>query len=84
MRNTLAVAFYFAVKMVVGAFLFTIVAVIGAGLNEFTNFLDSRGYDRPLIWGLVVAEYTLVIADIAVFIAFICVTAWKTWKDLRQ
>lgn len=81
-KPALAIAFQFFVEMLVGAILFTAVAVLAASLNFLVDEFKAHGFDTFLALGLTGAEYLVFICDLLLYARFVLVTTLKVWKAI--
>jgi hypothetical protein len=73
----------FLVHTVVGTTLFVLIAAAAIGLGYLVSWLETLRVDRLILWGLMVCEYLLFVADVLFFVVFIVRQAWKGIGKLR-
>lgn len=74
----------FFVHMVVGSFVFGIVAVGAVGIHFFIHAIGSYSIPDVITSGLVLAEYALFIADFMLFMIFIGQSSITLWRELTR
>jgi len=72
----------FLIETLVGVAIFLIIAITAVILSYIVTYLDDRGVDKVIIYGLKAAEYLLFIVDLILFCRFLWRTAKKTWSEL--
>ncbi len=72
----------FCTHIVVGTGLFLLIAAPAVFLNLLVSWLEIWGVTKPIVIGLVVAEYALFIADIILFLVFVGRAAWRSYRRL--
>jgi hypothetical protein len=65
------------VDTVTGAAIFVVIAVVAALINLLVQYLESLGIDGPVALALIAVEYTLLFADVVLFVVFI----WRVVSD---
>ena len=72
----------FCMHVIVGTCIFVIIALPAVGLNYFVTWLAGNGVDKPIIYILYIAEYTLLVLDVALFIIFLIRSSWRAFKEM--
>jgi hypothetical protein len=72
----------FAVHVIVGTLLFLIIYAPAVGLNFLVHWMTSKEIDRFVIVVVQGAEYALIIADSALYLAFLIKTTCRGIKKL--
>lgn len=72
----------FMLHVVVGSILCVIV-LAGAGLlSLFVDWLESLEVDPAIVYTGKFLEYALLLADVVLYIVFLCKTTWKAIKTI--
>ena len=72
----------FCMHVTVGTCIFVVITLPAVGLNYFVTWLASKGVDKPVISILYIAEYTLLVLDVALFITFLVRSSWRAFKEM--
>lgn len=74
----------FLIQVILGSLLFVIIFAPAVGLNFLVKWLSAQGITSLLVYIVTAAEYILVLIDLAVYVAFLLRTAWRSilrmWK----
>ena len=72
----------FAGHVLAATIIFVIIAVPAAVLWSLTHFLEARGVDPMIIWGLTFLERLIFCADVTLFGAWTVASAVKAFKAI--
>ncbi len=81
-RLTLRPVWDFAVHVILGTLIFTIIAGGAVGLEMITARLEPLGIDRMIMYGLKVAEYAVFLTDLLLFLVFLTRTGVRASRSL--
>lgn len=80
----LATLWEVAIHVAVGTALFAIIAAPAVVLNLGLQQLESTSLSQGVMTCLLIGEYALVIADLVLFICFLCITVVKAVRSFVQ
>jgi hypothetical protein len=80
LRSAFRTLWGFLVHVVVGTSLFILLYVPAVGLHFVVGWLASLSVSYPLVFIVQLAEYSLVIADTALFVVFLGKTTLRTMR----
>lgn len=72
----------FLIESLVGVFIFGVIAAAAVALNLVVADLSTRGVDKPILWGLTLAEYAIFVTDLVLFLRFLWKTGSRHWKEM--
>jgi len=72
----------FLLHVLVGTGIFVVIAAPAVGLNLLVAYLATLKVSYWIILGLEVAEYSLFILDIVLYLVFLVRTGWRTIQKL--
>lgn len=72
----------FFFETITGTAIFCIIAAAAVGLSLVVVFLESKGIDPFILYGLKLAEYSLFTLDLILFFRFLWRTGKRTWGEL--
>ena len=73
----------FLIETLGGLAIFAIIAGAAVLLSYFVGYLDSKGIDKVIIYGLKGAEYLIFFVDLVLLCRFLWSTSKKTWRKLK-
>jgi hypothetical protein len=72
----------FLIHAIVGTFIFTLIAFTAFGLHALVHLFEEAKLGNILVWGLRIAEYSLFLVDLALFLVFLWRTFRRTLREL--
>lgn len=75
---------HFAGHTFIGSAIFAVIAIPAVGLSLLVKFLEGAGVPEFTLAVLTFLEHGILIIDAALFVVYLCITAYRAFKEMLE